>query len=326
MDPFSWSRRHFVMLPALAGLQACAHWPEQHPPRFDVQAHRGGRGLYPENTLPAFEHALRLGVSTLELDIGVTADGVVVIAHDSSLNAHLTRDEHGRYLEANGPAIRSLTYAALSRFDVGRIKADSTYARQYPDQKPVDHTPIPRLADLFDLVRAHGDTRTRFNIETKIRPDRPDETADVDTMVRALLAVIDDAGMAGRVSIQSFDWRSLRKARELAPGIPRVCLSMQQPSLNNVSGPASPLWTAGLRLEAGGSVAAMVRKSGAQVWSPFHKELNASDLAEARALGLKVIPWTINEPADLRRFVDMGVDGIITDRPDLLLSLLRDRG
>src|SRR5512139_498146 len=120
---------------------------------FDLQGHRGARGLAPENTLPAFERALELGVTTLELDIAITRDGVLVISHDPVLNPDHTRDAAGRFLERPGPAIHALTWSELQSYDVGRLNPGTDYARQFPDQQPVDGTRIPRLADLFDLVK-----------------------------------------------------------------------------------------------------------------------------------------------------------------------------
>jgi glycerophosphoryl diester phosphodiesterase len=176
---------------------------------FDLQGHRGARGLAPENTLPAFQRALEVGVSTLELDIGVTADGTVVVGHDPALNPAITRDATGRWLEGRGPLVRSLTWAQLQAFDVGRIKADTPYATTFSSQEPVDGTRMPTLAQVFDLVKARRADHVRFNIETKIDPRQPNDTVPPAEMVQALLKAIRDAGMASRVAIQSFDWRTL---------------------------------------------------------------------------------------------------------------------
>src|SRR5918999_5398787 len=139
---------------------------------FDLQGHRGARGHAPENTLPGFERALAIGVDTLELDVGVTRDGVVVIHHDRRLNPDLARGPDGKWVTSPAPAIFSLTYEELQRYDVGRIRPGSEYARRFPHQKPIDGTPIPRLAQLFAIVPPS----VKFNIETKLVPDAPDET------------------------------------------------------------------------------------------------------------------------------------------------------
>src|SRR5690606_21278304 len=130
---------------------------------FDLQGHRGARGLMPENTLPAFAHALAIGVSTLELDCAVTADGVAVVSHDAALNPDITRLD-GRWLARSGPAIHTLSYDALARYDVGAIRPDSAYVRRFPHQRALDGVRIPRLADVFALVVKANAKHVRFNI------------------------------------------------------------------------------------------------------------------------------------------------------------------
>lgn len=290
---------------------------------FDLQGHRGARGLAPENTLPAFERALAVGVSTLELDIGVTADGVVVVSHDPALNPATTRDASGRWLAARGPLIKNLTLQELQRYDVGRIDPASPYAGQFPRQQPVDGTRIPTLAQLFARVRALGAEQVRFNIETKLSPVRPEETVAMEAMTDALLQAIRDAGMARRVSIQSFDWRSLQRVQQRAPDIPTVYLTVQTPRNDTTR---DGTWTAGLRLADHGSVPRLVKAAGGKVWSPNAGALTQALLDEAHALGIAVIPWTVNEPADMDRLVGWGVDGLITDEPDRLREALQRRG
>jgi glycerophosphoryl diester phosphodiesterase len=291
---------------------------------FDVQGHRGARGLAPENTLPAFESALEIGVTTLELDIGVTADGVVVIAHDPYLNPAITRDAGGQWLAAGkGPLLKSLTLAQLQAYDVGRINPDTPYARTFDAQQARDGTRVPSLAALFDRVKALGAHDVRFNIETKIHPGQPDDTVSAESMTRALLKVIQDAGMAQRVAIQSFDWRTLRLVQQVAPAIPTVYLTVQTSNNDNVR---DGTWTAGFRIADHGSVPRMVKAAGGAVWSPNGGALTEALLKEAQALGLKVIPWTINNPVDMERLIAWGVDGIITDYPDRLRSVMLARG
>jgi glycerophosphoryl diester phosphodiesterase len=296
---------------------------------FDLQGHRGARGLAPENTLPAFEVALSLGVDTLELDTGVTRDGVVVISHDAALNPDITRGPDGLWLESRGPAIRSLTYAEILRYDVGRIRPDTPYAKRFPEQRPADGTRIPRLEDLFALVQRSGNTRVRFNIETKLSPAAPDETPAPEDFARVLLAAVRAAGMTSRVTIQSFDWRTLRIVQEEAPEVATVYLSAQQKWLDNIAAdrPEGSAWTAGIRArDHGGSVPRMVKAAGGAVWSPYFGDLTEARLREARELGLRVVVWTVNEDEAIRRMLDLGVDGIISDRPDRVRAAMAARG
>jgi glycerophosphoryl diester phosphodiesterase len=310
------------ILHALACLAAALALPPAGA--FDLQGHRGTRGNAPENTLPAFERALEIGVTTLELDIGVTADGVVVIAHDPYLNPVIARDAGGQWLTgAQGPLIKSLTLAQLQAYDVGRINPDTPYAKTFSTQQPRDGTRIPALQALFDRVKALGANDVRFNIETKINPGQPDDTVSPEAMTRALLRVVRDAGMTRRVAIQSFDWRTLRLVQQLEPAIPTVYLTVQTANSDNLQ---SGDWTAGLKFADFGSAPKMVKASGGAVWSPNGDAVTEVLVKDAQALGLKVIPWTINNPADMERLIGWGVDGIITDYPDRLRAVMQARG
>ena len=293
-------KRWLVLALALAAAQVQA---------LDLQGHRGARGLLPENTLPAFERALALGVTTLELDVGMTRDGVLVISHDPALNPDITRDAGGRYLEQRGPAIHALTWIQLQSYDVGRIKPGTDYARQFPEQQPVDGTRIPRLADLFDLVRRSGDSVVRFDIETKLSPDKPGETPLPEPFARALVDEIRRAGMASRCVVQSFDWRTLQVVQRIAPEIPTAYLTPR-----------------GFQHPDHGSVPRMIKAAGGSHWSANFRDLDAQKVKEAQSLGLKVLAWTVNDPAQMARVLDFGVDGLITDRPDLARALLESRG
>ncbi len=292
---------------------------------FDLQGHRGARGLAPENTLPAFERALALGVSTLELDVGLTADGAVVVAHDPYLNPLFTRDAAGQWLGgARGPLIRSLTLAQLQAYDVGRLQPDTAYARTFATQQAMDGVRIPTLAQVFALAQARGATQVRFNIETKLHPGRPDDTASAEAMTRALLQEVRVAGMVARVTVQSFDWRTLQLAQALEPGLRTAYLTNESFSSNNNVRDGS--WNAGFTLAAHGSVPRMVKAAGGAVWSPNQGALTAERVREAQALGLAVIPWTVNEPDAMERLLAWGVDGIITDYPDRLRAVLQRQG
>lgn len=289
---------------------------------FDLQAHRGARGLLPENTLPGFERALRIGVSTLEMDAAVTADGVVVLSHDPVLNRDLVRGADGEWLSAP-VAIRTLTHAQLQAFDVGRIRPGSNYARSFSQQQPVDGARMPTLAAVFELVKRMGADHVQFDIETKMDLRNPDNTLPPEPFVQAVLKVIREAGMEDRVMIQSFDWRTLQLVRAQAPRIRTVYLSTQSARGSNLD---SPLATAGFTLAEHGSVPRMVKAAGGHVWSPNFQALTPELLKEAQSLGLKVIPWTVNEPADMDRLIGWGVDGIISDHPDRLREAMRQRG
>lgn len=287
---------------------------------FDLQGHRGARGLAPENTLAAFERALDLGVTTLELDIGISADGVPVILHDLSLNPAVARDPSGNWVQGR-PLVRSLTLAELQRHDVGRLDPASRYGQQFATQQPRDGERIPALAELFQRVRTLHAGLVRFNIETKIDPHQPDATLQPAAFVGTLLQTIREEGMLDRVTLQSFDWRTLQHARRLAPAIRTGCLTTQGSSSDNLKDGA---WTGGLLLVDHESVAALVKAAGCNTWSPNFNNLDEPGARAAQALGLAVIPWTVNRPEDMRRLIGWGVDGLITDYPDRLREVMKE--
>jgi len=294
---------------------------------FDLQGHRGARGLAPENTLAAFAKALAIGVTTLETDLAITRDGVVVISHDPDLNPALVRDG-GTWLPGRGPAIRSLTLAELARYDVGRVDPASRYGQQWPEQVARDGERIPTLADVFALVE-RLDKPVRFNLETKLTPTSGDATPDAQTFAKLVLDAVRKAGATARTTIQSFDWRTLVAAKRIEPAIVTACLTAEGGSFDTVRPDAtgrSP-WHAGIApADHDGSLPRMARAAGCAVWSPNHASVTRERVDEARALGLRVLPWTVNEPADMARLIDMGVDGLITDYPDRARKVMADKG
>jgi glycerophosphoryl diester phosphodiesterase len=256
---------------------------------FDLQGHRGARGLAPENTIASFSTALAIGVTTLELDVGMTKDGVVVVHHDEWLNPDITRGADGTFLS----------------------------------QRPHDGARIPTLAEVFALGRRAD--HIRFNIETKLTPTSGADVAEPEPFAKAVAAAVREAGFAERVSIQSFDWRILRVLRRIEPDLLRGGLTSEQPDYDTIQRgkPGASPWTAGLDVaEFGGSVPRLVAAAGCRVWSPAFEDLTSECIAEASALGIRVIPWIVNEPDQMDRLVRMGVAGIITDYPDRLRRVL----
>lgn len=263
---------------------------------IDVQGHRGARGYLPENTLPSFARALEFGVTTLELDVAVTKDGVVVIHHDRGLNVDIARAADGRWVSEPTP-IHHLNFAELQRYDVGRLRPGSDYARHFPHQQPLDGTRIPRLADLFQLTQANRGIR--FNIEPKMDADALDETLPPEPFARALIAEVRKAGVQTRTTVQAFHWPLLKVVEREAPEMATVYCT-----------------------EGEGSDPARVQAAGGKIWSPDYQTLTPRKIAAARKAGMKITVWTVNEPADIARVIDMGVDGIASDYPDRVIRLL----
>jgi glycerophosphoryl diester phosphodiesterase len=288
---------------------------------FDLQAHRGGRGLTPESTIAGFKNAISLGVTTLETDLAVTKDNVLVLSHEPRLNPDLVRGPDGKWISGPGPTIHSLTLAELKAYDIGRLNPATKYGQQFPTQTAHDGERFPTLAELY----AMAGPQVHFNIETKIDPTRPDETVDPQLFARLTVDAIRAARMEKRTTIQSFDWRTLIEARKIAPEIATVCLTIESREMNTV-GPAPSPWLAGLDSRPGGSVPQLARLAGCAAWSPFWRNVTAANVIEAHALKLKVIPWTVNDPGEMKRLIDLKVDGLITDYPDRGLAVLEEKG
>jgi glycerophosphoryl diester phosphodiesterase len=279
---------------------------------IDLQGHRGARGLFPENTIAGFAGTLAIGVDTLELDVTMTADDVVVVTHDARLNPDITRTADGAWLTQPGPPIRSLRWAELAGYDVGRMRPGSRYALQFPDQVPRDGSRIPTLADVLRF-----DGTTTFNIELKSSP----ESADGVRLADAVVAVAEAVGATSRIIVQSFDWRGPRRVRQTRADIRLGWLTRSE-----IFADARAWWGGPHPSDFGGSVPRAVAAEGGSIWTPLYRDLTQESLAEAHTLSLRVVPWTVNQPEDIRRLLQWGVDGLITDRPDLARVVLAEAG
>jgi glycerophosphoryl diester phosphodiesterase len=285
---------------------------------FDLEAHRGGRGLRPENTLASFGNALKLGVTTLELDTGVTKDGVVVVSHERRISS----------LECSGPhvgkLVKDLTLKQIKQLDCGTRRPDAPSTDPFVGtQESVPGTRMPTLAEVFELADRYGAKRVQFNIETKLDPTLPKETVAPAVFARKVIDVIKHYKMTKRSLIQSFDWRTLVEARELAPGLRRVALAQGTTVFKGTK------WTAGIAIGtrpfADGSLALAVKDElRADVLSPLYTDTTDRLIKSAHNRGLTVIPWTVNERADMRTLIRRGVDGIITDYPDRLREVMEN--
>jgi glycerophosphoryl diester phosphodiesterase len=307
---------------------------------FDLQAHRGGMGLMSEGTLAAFANALELGVSTLELDTQLTRDGRVVVTHDRQVQARNCQDTAPAF--ANDPDypyvgkyIRNLSLAQVQTLDCG-----SKQLPAHPGQKAVPGATMPLLAEVFELVKQVQAHDVMLNIETKVEAAAPEETAPRDDFVRAVLAVIADSGIQHQVTIQSFDWGALMLVRDLAPDIPVVALTNGQSFLQCGQAGRS-VWLGGLDIDDFAcDVTAAVHSFGASALSPVHGHpqngrigdegyapfVTAGMIESAHGLGMKVIPWTVNDKATMSYLLELGVDGLITDYPDRLREVLALQG
>ncbi len=263
----------------------------QAAPRIQVQGHRGARARLPENTIPAFEYAIRQGVDALELDMAVTKDNVLVISHDPFLHPPVCSGPQPEAL------IHSLTLDQVRAWDCGAVKNPS-----FPDQTPVPGTRMPTLDEVFQLApRGQFD----FNIETKIFPDKPDYTPSPEEFVRLVLAQIRKHRLEKRVILQSFDFRTLKAMKTVAPEI-RLSALVERSDKD----------FAAIAAEAG----------GAGIVSPHYRLVTPEKVRAAHAAGIQVIPWTADQPADWDKLIAAQVDAIITDDPAALIAYLKQKG
>lgn len=284
----------------------------------ELHGHRGARGLIAENTLASFAEALKHGVDCIEIDIGMSRDGHLLIHHDRALNPDIARE--GENWITTPRRLKDLTLAEVKAFDVSRIRPGTRYAAKYPAQRPLAGAAIPTLEEMLAMPELTARSNVCLNIEIKTSPEAIDDTFPPETIAARLVDVLDAGGFRKRARIQSFDWRNLTYLAEHAPDIELSFLTAERSWLDNVqrgTGKPSP-WLAGLDLEAfGGSLPTAIRHLGGTIWAPYHRDIGPDDVAAAHAAGLKVIVWTVNEAADMRRAIRLGVDGLISDYPDI---------
>ena len=285
---------------------------------MELQGHRGARGVLPENALPSFQNAIAAGANCLELDIAMTRDKQLVITHDPTLNPDLTR--LGKNWVIERLAIKSLTFEQLRTYDIGRLKPGTQYAKRFPDQKPIDGLRIPRLAELFDMPEVLARKSLCLDIEIKTNPTDVDGTFPPEMIADALVKLIDSSSLRQRTRIRSFDWRGLIHVKKIAPDIPLAFLTASRCWLNNleVGRPGKSPWLADLDIDQfDGSAARAVHHLGGQIWAPYYRDLSKAELDVAHQLGLRVIVWTVNDETAMRQMLEMGVDGITTDYPEV---------
>ncbi|MCU0592630.1 MAG: hypothetical protein MUC57_14305 [Desulfobacterales bacterium] len=294
-----------------------------------VIGHRGAAGLLPENTLAAFKRGCDLGIDAIELDVLVSADGELVVHHDFKLKPEIARTADGTWIPSGSqPAIKELTVARLKSYDIGRLQPKTSYAARYPEQTPVDGERIPAFREVVDLFKQSCRPSTRLFVEIKTSPEEPGLTPPPEAVADQVVKMLQDAGIAERTWILSFDWRALVHIQKIAPELPTVYLTIVGPGLNNLkpNQPGASPWLAGFDVDDfNGSAPRAVKAAGGRVWSPYFKNLTPETLADARSLGLLISVWTPDSPDDLKKMIEMKVDAITTNRPDVLKKLLDDR-
>ena len=304
---------------------------------FDLEAHRGGRDVRPENTLYSYAYAIELGATSIECDMQLTKDGQIVMSHNPILNSDITRDENGNYIENNKYDIRLMTVDELKKFDVGVI--DPNCGEYYDLHGKTQFTydaKIPTLEELMQLIQSYGDKNIVLNIETKSYPDPASagykNNADPKKFVEVFNNIVKKYDMEDRVVLQSFDWQTLIEMKKLNPNISTSALWQEQPSWGRDSESLrryekkKSSWLGGLDIkDYQGNPVKAAHAIGADIISPYYTEISKQDVDEAHSLDMKIVPWTVNNEKDMNMLLDMGVDGIISDKPWLLKQVLEKR-
>ncbi|MDM5190722.1 glycerophosphodiester phosphodiesterase [Bacillus sp. DX4.1] len=340
--------RKKVILAMIATLMVCSAKPALAaaddmsfgPQGFDLQAHRGGMGLTVESTIASFSHALELGVSTLELDVQITKDHHAVVTHDRKISNRNCQDTSPAFAGDPeypyvGKYIKDLTLDQVRTLDCG-----SKTKPEYPEQRPSPGAKMPLLTEVFDLVKSYKAKKVWMNIETKVEAGAPEQTAPREEFVQIVARQVREAGMLDRVSIQSFDWGSLMRMREVEPRLPIVALTNGPEFLRPGQPGASP-WLGGIDIDDfGGDLVAAAHSFGADAISPVHgfpQDGKVTDenyvpyvteqmVQESHKYGMKVIPWAANDAPTMHKLIDDGADGLITDYPDRLREVMEQHG
>jgi len=249
------------------------------------------------------------------------------VHHDFKLRPEIARLADGAWIAAGSPpAIRDLTVAQLKTYDVGRLQPKTSYAGRYPEQAPVDGERIPTFKEVIQLFKKSCNPSTRLFVEIKTSPDEPALTPPPEVVSDQVVKMLKEEGIAERTWILSFDWRNLVHIQKTAPELATAYLTIVTPGSNTLkpNQPGASPWMAGFDVDDfNGSAPRAVKAAGGRIWSPFFKNLTPESLAEARQLGLKVSVWTPDRPEDLKQMIDMKVDAITTNRPDVLKDLLK---
>jgi glycerophosphoryl diester phosphodiesterase len=259
-------------------------------------AHRGGAGLRPENTLAAFSAAIAKGYDGAELDVQLSADGVVVAHHDLRLNPALTRHAGG-WITGETPAIKDLSYAALQAFEVGRPDPGSAYAKSHPALQAAEGERIPTLEA---VVARAKEARQPFWLFVELKSSTHADSGDPVSLAEEALAVMES--YLDRTVFVGFDWRGLARIKDLAPGA-RCWFTTDR-----LSGDVTPVLDGIANARANG-------------WFAEKTNATAQNVAYARDIGLKVGAWTVNEPVEMKKLLALGLHAICSDRPDILQTL-----
>ncbi len=306
--------------------------------KVEVYAHRGARSYAPENSIPGYSTGLAIGTHWVDMDIVMTKDGEVVVSHDIRLNPDIVRGSDGKFISER-KLVKSLSLDEIKQYDVGRMDTSSSYSKFFPAQVGMDGITMPTLREVIRYVNNKTKNQVGFQIEFKTDPEHTDWTYTPAEFAAAVNKILKEENIESNCEIQSFDWRCLYELQKLNPLIKTAYLTEwdNEPgcpySFFDPDPALAGLWTGGVLVkDHKNSIPQMIKDLGGACWEPEDVELTKATLDEAHSLGLKVVVWTWPEHSGtvfntevVSTLISWGVDGIITDDPGKLISMLAAR-
>lgn len=306
--------------------------------KLEVYAHRGARSYAPENTIPGYAAGLAIGTHWVDMDIVMSKEGEVIVSHDIRLNPDIVRGADGKFITERLLA-KNLSVVELQKYDVGRLDTTRAYSKFFPAQLGMDGVKMPTLREVIRYVNEKTKKRVGFQIEFKTDPEHNDWTFTPAEFAVALYRILVEEDIVSICEVQSFDWRCLYELQKLDKRVKTAYLTEwdNEPgtpySFFDPNPAIAGLWTGGIFVkDHKNSIPQMVKDMGGACWEPEDVVLTKATLDEAHALGLKVVVWTWPEHSGtvfntelVSKLIDWGVDGIITDDPGMLISMLAAR-
>jgi glycerophosphoryl diester phosphodiesterase len=319
---------------------------------IEVYGHRGARSFAPENSILAYKTALQIGVNWVDMDVVVTKDGEVIVYHDlwinpdfTSLNGKFFAISNKDFIASIGDKkdqiiqkylLKNITFDELQKYSIGVLNSNSIYSKFFPDQYLVKDVRIPKLQNVIDYVDDITDKNVMYQIEIKNDPTNPQYTVDSKIFAQKIYDILKKNNLIERAEIQAFDWNVLYELQLLDKDVKTAYLigydeiDYARPERFKYNGK----WSGGKILkDYNNSLPRMVKMLGGCCYEPEDVLLTKEDLDSAHNLGLKVVVWTWPEhsgrafdPALINKLINWGVDGIITDDPAKLNSMLAVRG
>jgi len=306
--------------------------------KLEVYSHRGARSYAPENTIPGYATGLAIGTHWVDMDIVMSEEGEVIVSHDIRLNPDIVRGSDGKFITER-KVVKTLSLDDIKTYDVGRLDTASAYSKFFPAQLGMDGVRMPTLREVIQYVNGKTNRKVGFQIEFKTDPEHTDWTYTPAEFASALYKILVEEDIIGICEIQSFDWRCLYELQKLDNSVKTAYLTEwdNEPGTPNSFFDPDPakagLWTGGVLVrDHKNSIPQMVKDLGGTCWEPEDVELTRATLEEAHELGLKVVVWTWPEHSGttfdvglVSELIDWGVDGIITDDPGMLISMMAAR-